>query len=60
MKTAVEQEAGEKIDCNEKEMTLKKQNFFVKYLTAQIVLTERKTSLITVFPQLFKIMAKKA
>ena len=31
---------------------------FAQYLTAQIVLTEGKTSLITVFPQL-KIMTKK-
>ena len=32
---------------------------FVQYLIIQIVLTERKTSRITVFPQLLKIMAKK-
>ena len=31
-----------------------------QYLTVQIVLTERKTSLITVFVQLLKIMANKA
>ena len=31
---------------------------FWQYLTGQIVLTERKTSLITVFLQLLKIMAK--
>ena len=29
-------------------------------LTIQIVLTERKTSLVTIFPQLLKIIAKKA
>ena len=33
---------------------------FMQYLTVQIVLTQRKTSLIAVFPQLLKIMAKKA
>ena len=33
---------------------------FWQYLTVQIVLTERKTSLITVFPKMLKIMAKKA
>ena len=33
---------------------------FLQYLTVQIVLTERKSSLIIVFPQLLKIMAKKA
>ena len=32
----------------------------MQYLTDQIVLTKRKTSLITAFPQLLKIMAKKA
>ena len=31
-----------------------------QYLTVQIVLTERKTSLITVFVQSLKIMANKA
>ena len=34
--------------------------FFVQYLTVQIVLTEKTTSLITVFPQLLKTMANKA
>ena len=33
---------------------------FWQYLTVQIVLTERKISLITVFPQLIEIIAKKA
>ena len=47
-KTAVEQEAGENIDCKR------------QYLTVQIVLTKSKTSIITVFPQLLKIMAKKS
>ena len=35
-------------------------NFFVQYLIVQVGLTERRTSLITVFPQLLKIVAKKA
>ena len=37
-----------------------KMQLFVWYLTVQIVLTETKTSVNTVFPQLLKIMAKKA
>ena len=34
-------------------------HIFVQYLTFQILLAERKTGLITVFPQLLKIMSKK-
>ena len=41
-------------------MRIWKFQFFVQYLTVQIVLTERKTSLFTVFLQLLKIMTKKA
>ena len=33
---------------------------FVRYLTVQIMLTKRMTSPVTVFPQLLKIMPKKA
>ena len=58
-KTAVEQELGKKIK-SKKEIRLWKCKFSVQHLTVQIVLTERKTSLITVFPQFLKIMAKKA
>ena len=32
----------------------------MQYLTVQIVLTDRKTSLIIIFPKMLKIMAKKA
>ena len=68
LKTTVDQEAGVKIDWYFliSERTKKNENknlkmpCCVKHLTVQIVLTERKTSLITVFPQLLKIMAKKA
>ena len=35
-------------------------SFVMQYLTVQIVLPERKASLITVFPQLLKIMATQA
>ena len=64
LKTAVEQEAGEKTDRkrkqqSEKEKRIWKCKVFVQYLTIQIVLTSRKISLITVFPQLLIIMAKK-
>ena len=45
---------------SEQEIRLRKFKFFVQYLTLQIVLTERKTSIITVFLKLLKIMAKKA
>ena len=34
-------------------------HIFVQYLTLQIVLAERKIGLISVFPQLLKIMSKK-
>ena len=37
-----------------------KMRSFWQYLTVQIVLTERKTSLITIFPQLIKIIETKA
>ena len=33
---------------------------FWQYLTVQILLTDRKTNLMTIFPQLFKIIEKKA
>ena len=42
-----------------RDKNLKMASFWL-YLTVQIVLTERKASLITAFPQLLKITPKKA
>ena len=49
----------QKIIKSEKSKTLKI-HIFVQHLTLQIVLAERKTGLITVFPQLLKIISEKA
>ena len=58
----VEQEADEKIkEIKIKiEIKIRKCQIFVQYLTVQIVLTEKMTSLITVFPKMLKIMSKNA
>ena len=49
----------QKIIKSEKKSKTLKMHIFVQYLTLQIVLAERKAGLITVFPQLLKIMSKK-
>ena len=62
LKTVVQQEAGEKITVEDANKVKKKSEFekgkFLKNLTVQIMLTGRKTSLITVYLQFLKIMAK--
>ena len=64
LKIVVEQEAGKKIRLEkiiikrQRNKNLKMASFW-QYLTVQIVLIEKKTSLINVFPELLKIMAKK-